>query len=353
MNKKAEPILSIIVISHEQRELLRRCLDSILEMHIDYLYEIIVSDDRSTDGSFELAQQYAANVMNGKLCVDNLTQIIALRCNSDDCNPAYNSERSGYNRCNAYPHALGKYMAHVDADDYFLPNSDVYNKQIAALESHPECALAMSNHLYIHDGQPISNAKKVYPNVVPQNGEIISAHDFIANDYFHLNQAFIQRRNTKVNPVKLYGKKYVDSVITYHHLQFGHIVYVDACGYVYVQYKKSVTGNMESQNRDKAIMWCLYLYIPSLIHTWRNEMLKEGYGALRLVLRMAKEDYMLQYNNYKALHSLDMWIYECFGHHLTRFDRLRLKVCMVWQRVQKKYNLYGDFGCWLMWRFLK
>ena len=52
-------ILSIIVISHEQREELRRCLDSILAMNLSFPYEIIVSDDRSTDGSYELACEFA------------------------------------------------------------------------------------------------------------------------------------------------------------------------------------------------------------------------------------------------------------------------------------------------------
>lgn len=353
MNKKVETILSVIVISHEQRELLRRCIDSILDMSISYPYEIIISDDCSTDGSFELAQQYEKDMEMRTMKVNNLSRIIALQCNSDECDPAYNSERSGYNRCNAYSYATGKYLAHVDADDYFLPNSDVYNKQIAALESHPECALAMSNHLYIHDGQSISNAKKVCPNIVPQNGEIISAHDFIANDYFHLNQAFIQRRNPNVDPVKLYGKKYVDSIITYHHLQFGPIIYVDACDYVYVQYKQSVTGQMEAQNRDQSIMWCLYLYVSSLIPTWRSEMFKEGYGSIRTVLRMAKVDYMLQLQNYKAMHSLNIWIYECFGHHITAYDKIRLKICMAWQRVQRHYNLYDEFWCRITWRLLK
>lgn len=191
MNKKTEIILSVIVISHEQRELLRRCIDSILDMPMSYPYEIIISDDRSTDGSFELAQLYEKDVEKGMISVNNLLRIIALQCDSNECNPAYNSERSGYNRCNAYPYAMGKYIAHVDADDYFLPKADVYNRQIVALESHPECALAMSNHLYIHDGQPITEAEKVSPRVVPMDGEIITSHDFIVNDYFYLNQAFI------------------------------------------------------------------------------------------------------------------------------------------------------------------
>ncbi|MBR2451285.1 MAG: glycosyltransferase family 2 protein [Paludibacteraceae bacterium] len=347
------PILSILVISHNQRELLRRCLDSILAMHIEFPYEIIISDDRSTDGSFELAKQYAMGLENGTLKSNNLLRILALQCNSDECNPAYNSERSGYNRCNAYPYAIGKYIAHVDADDYFLPNAVVYNRQIEALESHPECALAMSNHLYIYDGKPISQAEKVYPKVVPQDGEIVSAHDFIAHDYFHLNQAFIQRRNPNIDPVKLYGKKYVDSIITYHHLQFGPIIYVDACDYVYVQYKQSVTGQMEGQNRDQSIMWCLYLHVPSLIPTWSSDMFREGYASIREVFRMAKANYMLQSQNYKAMHSLNIWIYECFGHSITVYDKIRLKICMIWQRIQKRYGWYGNLGCWIMWKLLK
>ena len=351
--KDIKTILSIIIIAHEQRELLRRCINRILIMNIRYPYEIIISDDRSIDGTYELAKQYSDDVKNKTLTVNNLLRIIALRCNSDECNPAYNSERSGYNRCNAYPYAIGKYVAYVDADDYFLPNADVYNKQIDALESHPKCALAMSNHLYIQDGDSIDKAKIIYPNVRPKNGEIITAQDFIRNDYFHLNQAFLQRRNPDIDPVKLYGKKYVDSVITYHHLQFGTIVYVDVCDYVYVQYKNSVTGQMENQNRDQDVMWCLHLYIPSLILAYRNEMIKVGYEQIRNVLRMAKADYMLKLHNYKALHSLNMWIYECFGHHITPYDKIRLKICMRWQYLQKKYDWYGNVGCWIMWKLLK
>ena len=241
------PILSIIVISHEQHKQLRRCIDSILAMPISYPYEIIVSDDRSTDGSYELSQQYASQQQTDK----NLLGIIALQCNSDECNPAYNSERSGYNRCNAYPYAQGKYIAFVDADDYFEEGSHVYDLQIEALEKHPECALAMSNHYYMHDGK--NDAEIVKPNMELHNGEIVSATDFITKCYFHLNQAFIQRRNLNVNPCEIYGKKWVDSVITYHHLQFGPIVYVDTCGYVYVQYESYVTGVMETQNRDEVI----------------------------------------------------------------------------------------------------
>ena len=53
-----QPILSIIVISHNQKNELKRCVDSVLAQNIPFEYEIILSDDRSDDGTFELAKEY-------------------------------------------------------------------------------------------------------------------------------------------------------------------------------------------------------------------------------------------------------------------------------------------------------
>ena len=44
-------VLSIIVISHNQKEQLTRCLNSILAQSLPFDYEIIVSDDASVDAS--------------------------------------------------------------------------------------------------------------------------------------------------------------------------------------------------------------------------------------------------------------------------------------------------------------
>lgn len=346
---ETRPILSIIVISHEQREQLRRCIDSIITMHLTYPCEIIISDDRSTDGSFELAEWYSHQSLDN----EHIVRIVALQCNSDLCSPAYNSDRSGYNRCNAYPYARGKYIVHVDADDYFLPNANIYNKQIRALEEHPECALAMSKHLYLHDGKTIEEAEQVGFKIELKDGDVVTSEEFIKSIYFHLNQALMLRRIEDVDPVKLYGKKYVDSVITYHHLQFGSIIYVDACDYVYVQYKKSITGQMESLNQDSRIMWCLALYIPCLIPYWRKTFMEYHYESIRGIVRLAKDDYMLAKHNYEALKCLRMWIYECFGRHITKIDKLRIRLFLFVQRIQKKYNMYENKACNLVWKILK
>ena len=61
-------------------------------------------------------------------------KVIITYCNSDEGNCANNSQRSGYNRCNAYPLAKGKYIAHVDADDYLAP--DFVEYMLSLIESN-------------------------------------------------------------------------------------------------------------------------------------------------------------------------------------------------------------------------
>lgn len=358
---ETEIILSIIVISHEQREELRRCLDSILAMNLSLPYEIIVSDDRSTDGTYELAQEYQEKCLNGQLMENytginvskNLLRIVAVQCNSDLGHCANNSQRSGYNRCNAYPHARGKYIAHVDADDYFRPGATVYEKQVAALEAHPECALAMSTCLCIGDDGLTTSSWQTndlsggHPWGFPRkmiDGEIISQHDFVRGDWFRLNQCFIQRRNPDVDPVQLYGNRYVDSVITYHHLQFGPVVYVDACDYVYIGHSGSVVNNLAKEDRDRMVMWCLGLYIPALIPMWtRDFYMGSYYQSIRDVIKLAQSGYRLREKNYNGLRDMHVWIYDCFARDLSPFDHLRLRLADMWLKLMKKTGWENDF----------
>lgn len=329
--KEKNPILSIIVICHEQREELRRCLDSILAMQMSFEYEIIVSDDRSTDGTREMLEKEYAD------------KVIATYCNSDEGDCATNSLRSGYNRSHAYPLAKGKYIAHVDADDYFKDGADVYVKQVEALEAHPECALAMSNCLVL-SGDDLSKAQPwPFPRKM-HDGEILGKKQFLSDDFFRLNQCFMMRRNPDVNPAQLYGNRYVDSVITYHHLQYGNVVFVDACDYVYVKNENSVTGELSRQSMDHKIMWCLGLYIPLLIPTLSQYFfMGSSYQRIREVLKMAREGYKLQEKNYLSLHNLHVYIYDCFAKDLTLVDRYRLSTADFMMKCYKKLNITYPF----------
>lgn len=343
------PLLSIIVISHEQREELRRCLDSIFAMQLPFAHEIIVSDDRSTDGTREMLEELrneGVRELGNERC-----RLLVTYCNSDEGNCVNNSQRSGYNRCNAYKLAKGKYIAHVDADDYFRADAEVYVKQVEMLEQHPECALAMSNCL-VTTGKKVDAEPWPFPKKMI-DGEILDKKEFLSKDYFRINQCFIQRRNPEVDPVALYGNRYVDSVITYHHLQYGKVVYVDACDYVYVRNEGSVTITLYKQSRDNEVLWCLGLYIPLLIPSLnRYFFMGAEYQSIRNVLKMARGGYRLQPRNYLSLQDLQAYIYDCFSRDITGVDKIRLSITDILMRMMKKTGLVNSLSVGLLKKLL-
>ncbi len=61
METREEPEVSVIVATHNRREMLRRCLESLVEQTQDpSTFEVIVADDGSEDGTAEMAESFAA-----------------------------------------------------------------------------------------------------------------------------------------------------------------------------------------------------------------------------------------------------------------------------------------------------
>lgn len=127
------------------------CADTLCEA-LDSLYsqtfkdfEMIMCDDGSTDGTWEVANRYAE-------CYENF---VLLR----------NAENLGLNkalnRCLAV--AKGEYIARMDGDDISLPER--FEKEVAFLDEHPEyaivsCAMLHFDEMgvfykgYLHKGEP-------------------------------------------------------------------------------------------------------------------------------------------------------------------------------------------------------
>lgn len=115
-----EPIkVSVCIVSYNQKAYIRDCLTSILSQQTDFRFEVIVSDDASSDGTAEiigeLQQQYP----------DTL-RVFLQRPNLGP------SENFNF----VHAQAQGEYICHCDGDDLFLPGK--LQRQAEYLDQHPE-----------------------------------------------------------------------------------------------------------------------------------------------------------------------------------------------------------------------
>lgn len=147
---------------------LRPCLDSLLAQSFDD-FELIISDNASTDGTPEIIAEYAAR------------------------DPRIRFERSLKNEGAAWNHgrvlglARGPYFKWLGADDICHP--DFLQRCIAALEETPEAVLAFPRSEVIDDaGEPVMRTTERLPldspDVVKRFQALMSAFSIAHNPYY-------------------------------------------------------------------------------------------------------------------------------------------------------------------------
>jgi glycosyltransferase involved in cell wall biosynthesis len=121
-NASANPVLSVVVLCFNQEPFLARCLDSILDQSLNVPFEIVISDDASSDRSPLVAQMYAKRY----------PARIRLICHESNVGISRNY-------ADAMDSARGKYIAYIDGDDYMLPGK--LQRQLDCLNEKPNVGL--------------------------------------------------------------------------------------------------------------------------------------------------------------------------------------------------------------------
>lgn len=147
-----EPRVSVAIITYNQEEFVSETLNSVL--HQDYRdYEIVVSDDGSTDGTVRILKEYEEAYPDKVRVVlsDSNTGI------TENCNRALRA-------------CTGKYIAWLGGDDLFYPGK--LSSQVRALEHHSDCSLSYHS-VRVFESQTgntieISNEHDPYIQTLPE-----------------------------------------------------------------------------------------------------------------------------------------------------------------------------------------
>jgi len=122
-------MVSIFCITYNHAPYIRQCLEGFVIQKTDFLVEVLVHDDASTDGTADIVRGYEAKYPD------------LIRAVYQTENQRSKGKFSwGY----IIPHAKGKYIALCEGDDYW---TDPYKlqKQVNFMEAHPKYALCGHN----------------------------------------------------------------------------------------------------------------------------------------------------------------------------------------------------------------
>jgi glycosyltransferase involved in cell wall biosynthesis len=127
------PTLSIVMIAYNMEQYIRQAIDSVLAQQVDFDYELVIGEDRSTDRTREIVLEYAARW-------------------PDRIRPILRDVNLGMNRNfkETLLQARGRFIALLDSDDYWT-SSDKLQRQMEFLRSHPECSICFHNTLVLYE----------------------------------------------------------------------------------------------------------------------------------------------------------------------------------------------------------
>jgi len=124
----SQPLVSIVCDTYNHAPYIRRALDGFLCQRTDFLFEIIVHDDASTDGTADIIRSYEAAHPDLFRCVYRAENVF--------------SKDPKILEHYVFPLARGKYIAICEGDDYWT-STDKLQKQISYMEAHPDCTLCV------------------------------------------------------------------------------------------------------------------------------------------------------------------------------------------------------------------
>lgn len=123
-------LISVCVVTFNQRDLIETCLRSIVDQSVDAEVRVLVGDDASNDGTSEIVE---------RLSVEYHGRILHLR---------REPRMGGFaNMRDLIARADGDFVARVDGDDYWLPGK--LARQLAFLQAHPDCAAVYTNAITV------------------------------------------------------------------------------------------------------------------------------------------------------------------------------------------------------------
>jgi glycosyltransferase involved in cell wall biosynthesis len=132
MRNGSRAMVSVCVVTYNQEKYIRDCVQSIVDQVTDFPFEVLISDDCSTDNTIAIVGEFETNYPGIVKVVSRDKNVGALR-----------------NFLLAHNEAMGTYIAHCDGDDCFLPNK--LQSQFDYLERNSNCTVVWHRTNFFDD----------------------------------------------------------------------------------------------------------------------------------------------------------------------------------------------------------
>lgn len=169
-----EPLVSCCIITYNHAPYIGQAVESVLQQQHNYPVEIIIADDRSTDGTTAILEDYRQRY-------PSLIKLIVQEQN----------QGASKNFMQLLYAAKGKYIAYLEGDDYWIDKGKL-KKQIDFLEQNPDFVICFSNVLETFSDDPADPRNHLHEG--PGSKAITTLNDLLYGNYIQTSSVVFRNR---------------------------------------------------------------------------------------------------------------------------------------------------------------
>ena len=240
------PKVSVSVVTFNHAAFLDEMFASVLSQKVDFPYEIVVSDDASTDQTATIIDRYAKQY----------PQIVV---------PIYHKTRRGpcKNIQSVVHRCQGQYIAHLDGDDCMLPGK--MQKQADILDRHPELVMV------VHDLDVIDESHQSIGRLKTLR-RISTIRDLVRHGTYFGNSSKMYRRSATPPPELLEETR--DWFFHIYNALYGDIGFIPEVLGIYRKHPGGLTHNFKlgdyQRDLNFTLRYCRETLLPKGLITTRD-----------------------------------------------------------------------------------
>ena len=220
-----KPKVSVCVVTYNQEKYIGQCLQSIVDQKTDFDFEVIVGDDASTDKTSEIVRKFCEKYAN----------IFKVVIHEKNIGPTKNY-------LSVHNLAQGKYVAHIDGDDYALPGK--LQAQSNNLDADSKRTVVWHRVDYFDDSGGFCSGKTADISVF-NNGQVSFA-EAIRMGFIGVHSSLMYRRSVRER--NLFSHELLDIYFTWDFLSKGSGYVLDE---VLGRYRVSSSGSVSVSSSRK------------------------------------------------------------------------------------------------------
>jgi len=243
-------MITVIVICYNQKDSIRKCLDSILSQQTSFEMKVLVGDDGSTDGTSEIVAHYG----------DNYSRVEAF-VRPKNMGPAENY-------FDLVDRVETPYVTCLEGDDYWIHDRKL-ERQVQTMERMPDVSLCFTEHHIEKDGL-------VIPNYMFKSKRDYTTRDVLFRDPPHTSTAVMRTKDLKSFPQHLRSALMADTLIHAWASFHGKLFKLPMATGVWCKSTGGIWNGISKEEQREATMIFFDLLDTMNKEPWFQEQLKQA-----------------------------------------------------------------------------